>query len=244
MEKLEARLRKRGLSEATQEKYREIVEQAGQETPDLLDWLQRHVRSSMPVGTILPLRAAVKHYLLSEQGYREDELEALLPPARGVSPQVTPPLSPEQLAVYHAAVGALPEGSVKSILAILPGTGLRIGEACALRTEHLHGDRLVLTPQRVVPLSQSAATHLNRLQPTSEWLFSGRGGGPITDHAVRVYTRDLRDKHPELGESFSPQVLRSTYAVMMLKRGVELEALQRVLGHTSIMSTQRYLSLL
>ena len=245
----EAHLKRQGLLPSTRQKYTEILEAA--DTATLPEWLAKRVHARTPLGTILPMRAAVKHYLVSMHGYDPVEVDALLPKARGRSAQMRHALSVEQLAVYHGAVDDLDRQPAKIILELLPATGLRISEICGLRVSDLrqHQGRCVLQfrgkrdKERIVPLTragdQTLKHYLNRHAP-SNWLFETHLGGPIGPHGVRKYTRAIAQKHPEL-EGLSPHVLRHTYATMALRRGVDLKRLQLLLGHENIATTQRYL---
>ena len=248
-EDLKQHMRRQGLLPSTQEKYEEIL--ASADTGDLIGWINRRVHPRTPIGTVLPLRAAVKHYLVAVLGYDPDEVGALIPRARGRSAQMRHALDAEQLALYHAAVEQLDVEPAKTILFLLPSTGMRIGEITALRTENIverkgrsflrfRGKR---DKERVVPLTRAGEGCLQRYlaghSPTS-WLFPGKTVGPITPHAVRKYTRLIAKKHPALS-GLSPHVLRHSAATMWLRAGVDLRTLQELLGHSSISTTQRYL---
>ena len=70
---LTQRLKRRGLLPSTRDKYQEILNAANHD--DLLGWLGKKFHARTPLGTLLPARAAVKHFLISEHGYTEDELD-------------------------------------------------------------------------------------------------------------------------------------------------------------------------
>jgi len=246
-EQLDKRLKGKGLLPSTRKKYGEIIESAGDR--HLLSWIQGKVHAGTPLGTVLPLRAAVKHYLVSELGYDADRLDELLPEARGRRANSKPALSPIQLAVYHAAIEQMDREPARTILTLLPMTGLLISEVCALKIENIQGQTLSFhrgNKNRLVPLSKAARMSLDRyieqVKPTS-WLFSTYNyGGPIQPHGLRKYTRKIAMENVELF-GLSPQMLRTTYAVMALEKGVELARLQHALGHEHIESTRRYLFL-
>jgi site-specific recombinase XerD len=251
MPTLEKHLQKQGLLPSTQEKYVSIL--SGVDAGDPVEWLSEKVNARMPIGTVLPLRAAVKHYLLA-QGYDEDDIRAMLPKAKGRPSGMRDALTPEQLVVYYEAVDTCGD-PIRTILSLLPRTGLRISEMCNLRFEDdtkkggvrgflFRGKRDV---QRFVPLSKPAAKALDDYyrriggKQAAGWMFLGYGDTPITPAAVRKVTRGMREDHPELGESLSPHVLRHTHATLLLKRGADLRTVQALLGHKSINTTARYL---
>jgi site-specific recombinase XerD len=246
---LQKHLKRKGLLPSTRAKYEEIIDSAG--GADLIEWINKKVHARTPIGTVLPARAAVKHFLMAEQGYSEEELEQLLPKARGRSTKFRDALSPNQLALYHAAVDQVDREPAHTILALLPKTGLRISEICGLSSfnvEEQDGHTYLVfrgkgDKQRVVPLVGAAKRILDGYVDThrpGKWLFSGYSGRPIGPHAVRKYTRKIAGKHPELA-GLSPHVLRHTFATMALRRGMDLKRLQEILGHESIKTTERYL---
>ena len=132
---LQDRLQDRGLLPSTRAKYLAIVRATGSQDP--VAWLEDHMAPETPIGTVLPLRAAVKHYLMAEEGYSEEEVEALLPKATGKRTQFRVGLTPEQLASYHAQVALIEKPAIRAILNLLPKSGLKISEACTLRPDSL-----------------------------------------------------------------------------------------------------------
>jgi integrase/recombinase XerD len=248
---LQRRLKQRGLLPSTREKYEDILDSA--KTDDLIGWLSRKVNARTPIGTVLPARAAVKHYLISVQGYDEDSVDALLPKARGRAAEQRQALSPQQLAIYLAAVDTIEAEPARTILLLLPKVGLRISEMVGLRVEDVKqqgatqffsfrgkGDK-----HRIVPLPKAAVLTLDeyladRVETNNPWLFPTSRGGPITPHGVRKYTRRIAADFPDLA-GLSPHVLRHTYATSLLRNGVNLATLQALMGHKNIQTTQRYL---
>lgn len=246
--KLSRRFESQGLAYSTRDKYGRILDQAG--PSDLVAWVNNRVSKNTPVGTVLPLRAAVKHYLISVMGYDEEEVKALLPKARGRTSAMRHALSPGQLALYHAAVERLDSEPSRTILGLLPATGLRIGEITTLRPENVKtsAGRTFLIfrgkrdKERVVPLNAAASRMLSEYldtHPPGEFLFPGNGGA-IGAHAVRKHTRAMAEDYPELA-GLSPHILRHTFATMSVRRGVDLATLKALLGHENLVTTQRYL---
>jgi len=245
---LTAHLKQQQLLPTTRQQYVSITNRIGGSNP--VEWLKSQLHARTPIGTVLPYRAAVKHLLICEHGYSEDELKFLLPKAKGRPTAFRHALHPEALAIYHAAVDGCPEPS-QTLLHLLPKTGLRISEACGLERNSLQtiqGQRVLVfrgkrDKERVVPLTASAEATLDGYLKTLDsprWLFPGNLGSPITPHAVRKHTRKLAEKHPEL-TALSPHILRHTYATLLVARGVDLKTVQELLGHESIETTSRYL---
>ena len=250
---LQQHLKERGLSRSTRQTYGRI---AARIEGDPVEWLLAQAaarKKGLPEGTLLPLRAAVKHYLISEQGFSEEEAQALIPRIKARKAQRRGALLPSQLALLLAAVEKdVPQPS-RTILKLLPILGLRISEMVTLRQKNLvaKGGRtfIVLSgkgaKKRVVPVPPSAQKVLNHYRTEvwdgDTWLFPSARGGSISAAAVRKHTRRLRQVYPDLGDAFSPHTLRHTFATLAVARGMRVPHLQAILGHEDIKTTQRYL---
>ena len=249
MSDLDAHLRQRGLMKNTRKTYASLASQGGD---DPVGWLKALVEQRRPMGTLAPARAAVRHRLESE-GKSEEEIRALLPRTRGRKSRVREALSPEALGAYYAAVEAHAHEPVKTILLLLPRSGLRVSEACGLRHEDIieREGRVLLKvlgkgdKPRIVPLGEAGSQLLRDYRDSAHgrrdpiWLFPGRGGF-ITSAAVRKVTRAIRSAVQGFAE-LSPHVLRHTYATSLLSEGIDVRSLQALLGHEAIATTMRYL---
>lgn len=138
-----------------------------------------------------------------------------------------------------------------ALLLLLYGAGLRISEALAVRRRDLPaGETLRVTGKRgktrVVPLLPQVRTALEAYAaacphavPPEEALFRGARGGPLAPGVVRRAVREAR-RRLMLPERTSPHALRHSFATHLLGRGADLRALQELLGHASLSSTQIY----
>jgi integrase/recombinase XerD len=134
-------------------------------------------------------------------------------------------------------------------------TGLRISEALGLRRQDVDLENLVLhvlgkgMVERLVPLSLEGRKLLYRYISKQGAASVGTGYVFGTSRGTRVSVRNAeRDLKLLFGAAgitgvrCSPHTLRHSFAVQYLRRGGNVEYLRRILGHTSITTTQRYLA--
>jgi integrase/recombinase XerC len=137
-----------------------------------------------------------------------------------------------------------------AVLSLCYGAGLRISEALSLTRADLEGETLRVTGKgnktRLVPLiaavRQSIETYLS-LCPfklnASMPLFRGVKGGVLSPRLVQLRVAQLRGALG-LPPSATPHALRHSFATHLLGRGGDLRAIQELLGHASLSTTQIY----
>ena len=153
----------------------------------------------------------------------------------------------------QAALSFKPKGRnltrAHMVASLLLDRGLRISEALGLRKQDIDLENLVLkvygkgSKERLVPMSLELRKMLFRWnqQLTSDLVFATRTGTKMT---VRNFQRDFKELGKRLkftGVRMSPHTCRHTFASEYLRRGGNLEFLRRILGHSSILTTQKYL---
>jgi integrase/recombinase XerC len=137
-----------------------------------------------------------------------------------------------------------------ALVTLLYGCGLRLGEALALKRADLasaRSGRLVVTgkgrKQRVVPVlpvvASALADYADALPYGGDPLFRGARGGPLNPRLVQGLLQRLR-LLLGLPASATPHALRHSFATHLLAAGGDLRAIQELLGHASLSTTQRY----
>ena len=169
----------------------------------------------------------------------------------GKKPKVLPVvLSMEEVAQLLAA--AKP-GRERMLLETAYGCGLRISELLGLQVTDIDASRMVVTVRhgkgakdRQVPLSARLLSALRRWWSTHRhprWLFPGKTPArPLSDGMVqRIAQRVV--KRAGLRKKATLHTLRHSYATHLLEAGVDVVTLQKLLGHSDLSTTARYLHL-
>jgi integrase/recombinase XerC len=142
----------------------------------------------------------------------------------------------------------------RAALELLYGSGLRVGEVAGLSLDRVHvRSRRVLvlgkgSKERDVPISEYAAealdAYLREGRPRmategSRHLFFNRRGKPFSERDIRsMVHRYGATLLP--GRRVTPHTLRHSFATHLLEGGADIRAVQELLGHASVATTQRY----
>lgn len=189
-------------------------------------------------------------------------------PARYVASARRAKRLPEFLSIEEAErLMALPDRDSSlglrdvAILEILYGSGIRLRELTGLNLLDVDLYARTLTVrgkgkrERVVPLGRMAARALEAYLPERQSILEGRGirasrgdggplftnrlGGRLGPRGVQLIVRKYLGRIAET-RGTHPHVLRHTFATHLLDRGADLRAVQELLGHRSLSSTQIY----
>jgi tyrosine recombinase XerC len=144
----------------------------------------------------------------------------------------------------------------RAILELLYASGLRVSELTTLDLRHVNfGDGIVLVrgkgdKERIVPFGSKARAALTAYLPvrerilhenkvTATALFLNARGGRLTPRSVdRLLKKHVRRFGPNV--KVSPHSLRHAFASHLLAEGADLRAIQEMLGHKSLATTQKY----
>ena len=141
-----------------------------------------------------------------------------------------------------------------AVMALLYGSGLRISEALSLRRRDVpqpgKGDVLTVTGKgnktRMVPVLNTVLELVAdyvaicpHALPQDGPIFIGARGGPLSPRIIQLTMQRLRGALG-LPDSATPHALRHSFATHLLSRGGDLRAIQELLGHSSLSTTQIY----
>ena len=207
-------------------------------------------------ATVARKAAALRRFyaFLQDEGYRADDPSAALP--RPASERPLPKVLDHQAvdALFaeierRKAEGAAGALRLAALIELLYGSGLRATELVSLPRNAVSPDRpfLILKGkggrERLVPISDRAraavadwGAHVPEDQP---WLFPS-GHGHLSRVRLFQLVRELAGEAGVPPQRISPHVLRHAFATHLLEGGADLRALQTMLGHADIATTQIY----
>lgn len=194
-------------------------------------------------------------FLVAENVITANPAEAVAHPRRQRS---APPVTP--LSVIEDLVESFPSSPAgirdRTLVEFLYGSGLRVGELVGLDLPDLEPrTRLIRVrgkgrKERIVPYGTKAAEALTRYLPIrAQWkqgagtsieaLFLNQRGGRLTDRSVRRML-DAAVQRTSAQHQLHPHALRHAFATHLLEAGMDLRAIQELLGHSSLATTQIY----
>jgi len=227
-------------------------------TDDLAAYVAQLRADGLAPTTVARRLAAVRSFFRHQVllGARADNPAATvdLPKRRRTLPRTLSPAEVERL--LDAAAGTTPRSLRDRALAeLLYGAGLRVSEAVALDRQSVDLEhRLVRcvgkgNKERVVPMGREAAEalrrYLSRGRPHLERrhrqeLFLNANGGGLTRAGVFLILRRLAEKAGLEPERIHPHLLRHSFATHLLEGGADLRAVQEMLGHADLATTELY----
>ena len=196
---------------------------------------------------------AFLRYAAEQQGVPADLPRTRAPKRPRTLPRPAAPEEAVELAENAADAASAPWIGARdlAILLLLYGAGLRVAEALSLTANLLPiGATLRVTGKRaktrivpIVPAVREAIDDYVRQCPYPVRgevpLFVGARGGPLNPDLVRRSVAAAR-RRLGLPDTLTPHALRHSFATHLLARGADLRALQELLGHASLSSTQIY----
>ena len=223
---------------------------------EFLIWIQQFAISPYTQARILSGIKTFFQFLQIEQQWPSNPAELL------ESPRLTRKI-PSVLSIIEIdqLISAIDLSSIegmrnKAILEILYGCGLRVSELTNLKISNLYLDVEFIkvegkgNKERLIPIGQQAIKYLNiylnevRIhQPIKngkeDFVFLNRRGSPLSRVMIFLIIKDLASKI-NLNKEISPHTFRHSFASHLVEGGADLRAVQDMLGHESITTTEIY----
>ncbi len=220
-------------------------------------WLMDLGITQRSIGRILSGVRSFYRFLVLEDEIATDPTELLESPKIGKHlPEV---LSVEEINDIEAAIDVSKEEGVRdrAIVEVLYSCGLRVSELCGLKFSdlflnegyiHVHGKG---NKDRLVPISSTAVQELGRwfevrknatLKPGEEdFVFISMARGKRLSRITVFHNIKLYAERAGIQKNLSPHTFRHSFATHLLQGGANLRAIQAMLGHESIATTEIYM---
>ena len=144
----------------------------------------------------------------------------------------------------------------RAIIETLYSCGLRVSELINITYQNLFLDIGFIkvigkgSKERLVPIGSSAIKYIQsydndfrkiiKVKPGNEgFLFLNRRGSKISRNMIFIFIKNISEKI-NLKQNISPHTFRHSFATHMIERGADLRAVQEMLGHESITTTEIY----
>lgn len=226
---------------------------------DLIDFLEFINELGMSAYTQARMVSGLKaffRFLVYEEVIAKDPSELLEAPKLGRKLPDTLDL-PEIEQIFDAIDMSTPEGTRnRAMLETLYSSGLRVSELINLKISNIHDDIGFLriigkgSKERLVPIGRSALKHIKIFRDEvrvhidvkpgfEDHLFVTKRGKAISRVMVFMVIKDLAVKIG-LKKNISPHTFRHSFATHLIEGGADLRAVQEMLGHESITTTEIY----
>lgn len=252
----------RDLRHFTEFKGSAIAEAVSDDIRSYLAYLERE---GMAPSTAARRLSALRQFyrFLNAEGMRSDDPSSSIDSPRRVRP--LPKVLTEvevELLLKAARTYTGPEGiRLVALMELLYATGLRVSELLMLPYPAIQADRAFVVVkgkggrERMVPLSEAALKALEdydsvrarfvRRPADANWLFPSRSkGGHLTRQRFSQLVKELAAEAQIDPAKVSPHSLRHAFASHLLANGADLRAVQQMLGHADISTTQIYTHIL
>jgi integrase/recombinase XerD len=245
------------LKESSLSKYRLLIAELKDEFSGGLDSISldklRKYRESWKVGPVTARKKLERLRMFfkfcQESGWIQSNPARLLVPPRGHGKSVVP-FSESDIEKIIWATEIYPENKrgrrsqVRAFVLLLRYSGLRIGDAVALRRDKLADGKLMLRTAKTgtgvyIPIPGDVSEALSAVKNANEEYFFWSGNG-ILKSAVADWQRTLAKLFKLAGVQGHAHMFRHSFSIDLLKNGVPIEHVATLLGHSSSAITARH----
>lgn len=161
------------------------------------------------------------------------------------SRKLMPSLEPRETLQLINLAGNLRD---RTLITLLADTGARVGEVAGLRRQDIGEETITVsgkTGERQIPISDETRRLLLALAADSkvDRIFLNSRGQPISTNGIYKIVHELMQKAGIKAPKLGPHRLRHAFGKNYLVSGGDIRSLQQIMGHSSIITTQKYASL-
>lgn len=228
-----------------------LLEDLDQKT--IVDWQQSKIRQGTSPNTIRGYTEKLRKVLRYHQAIGNQCLSPELVHSPQKDEKNLEWLTPKEVCklirlakARHHGRSELSRLRSTAIIATLYSTGLRISELASLNREDIKNDSISIIGKnkkhRIIYLDRRSKTliceYLKKRQDNNPALFVSGQNNRIDPNKIRETFRLISN---DFGKRVHPHSLRHSYATNLLSNGCHIYTLQRLMGHSNIISTQQYL---
>ncbi|OUQ17211.1 recombinase XerD [Lachnoclostridium sp. An14] len=219
-------------------------------------YLEKEGKATTTISRVLASMKAFFHYEVSCGRIHRDPAELLKAPR--VEKKAPTILTVDEVNCLLAQPGgeAPKEIRDKAMLELLYATGIRVSELIHLRVEDVNLSVGFITcrdgmKERTVPFGkvakQSLLNYMDQARQTllkgneSEWLFTNCNGKPMSRQGFWKIIKYYGEK-AGIQADITPHTLRHSFAAHLLRNGADVHAVQAMLGHSDMATTQAYMA--
>lgn len=227
---------------------------------DVRQFMAGQLKAGVDARSVARHLSTIRHlykYLLNEEIIVTDPTRGI--PVPRTWKNLPKSLSPEEVQIMVDAISPVTAQGLRDRAMVLVsfGSGLRVAELISLKLEDLDLEHSFLTVRqgkgskdRIAPLNRAAIDALkayveigrpNFHFDSSPYVFVSNRGDSLTRQLVFQQFRELAER--TLGKKISPHWLRHSFGTALINGGADLRAVQQMMGHASIDTTQIYLDL-
>lgn len=223
---------------------------------NLLQWVTELGLSARSQARLISGIKAFYKYLILENYLKNDPTELLDSPRLGSKLPVTLSMQEIDEMIYQIDLSKAEGERNKAILETLYGCGLRVSELINLKLSNIYVDEGFIRvtgkgdKERLVPIGSQALkqisiyvnqsrVHLDIQRGYEDYAFLNRRGKVLTRTMVFIIIKDLAVR-AGIQKNISPHTFRHSFATHLVEHGANLRAVQEMLGHESIITTEIY----
>ena len=221
-------------------------------------YLERQGRATTTISRMVASAKAFFHYEQNEGKIRRDPAELLKTPKIERRPPVILTVDEINRFLRQPSGNSAKEIRDKAMLELLYATGIRVSELIGLQVKDVNltvgyiicRDGL---KERMIPMGKTAAQYLREYLEQSrtkllkgkesEWLFTNCSGAPMSRQGFWKIVKYYGEK-AHIQTEITPHTLRHSFAAHMIGNGADLQAVQTMLGHSDLATTQMYMAYL
>lgn len=244
--KLERELRLRNYSKRTVKsyiygasKFLEYSKNKGLNQKVAEDYVYLQLKKKKNPSSICQLIAVLKFFF---KNILNEKIELIKPKKNKILPDI---LTIEEI---RKLIDVTPNFKHKLIIKIIYGTGLRVSEIVSLKKSEINFNEGLIKVRlgkgkkdRFVKLPESIKEELTFIcnLHNSRYVFPSNRGGKLTIKTIQAILKNAQVKSG-IKKRVYPHLLRHSYAAHLLENGTGLRVIQKLLGHSSIKTTQMY----